>query len=75
MNIKVGMVVKFKTLMNAASKLGEVIEVVSIKDHTDKNLIGTEYYIVDELDGKIVNTKITNVNIEEIYEKVSTWGE
>ena len=74
MNIKVGMVVKFK-LMNAASKLGEVIEVVSIKDHTDKNLIGTEYYIVDELDGKIVNTKITNVNIEEIYEKVSIWGE
>lgn len=76
MNIKAGMIVKFKTLINPTPKLGEVIEVLTIKDHIDKKLIGQTYYMVNELDRTLLNTRVEESEIVEVYEKVrSPWVE
>lgn len=76
MNIKAGMIVKFKTLINPTPKLGEVIEVLTIKDHIDEKLIGQTYYMVNELDRTLLNTRVEESEIVEVYEKVrSPWAE
>ena len=76
MNIKVGMLVKFNTIINPTPRLGEVVEVSVIKDHIDEKLIGQTYYMVNELDRTIVDTKVLKSNIIEVYEKVkSPWTE
>lgn len=76
MNIKTGMLVKFNTIINPTPRLGEVVEVLIIKDHIDEKLIGQTYYMVNELDKTIVDTKVLESNIIEVYEKVrSPWSE
>lgn len=76
MNIKAGMIVKFNTIINPTPRLGEVVEVSIIKDHIDEKLIGQTYYMVNELDRTLVDTKVLESNILEVYKKVkSPWTE
>lgn len=76
MDIKAGMIIKYRNLIQASDKLGEVIEVNFVVDHKDKSLIGKKHYMVSELDRSIMSTRVEESEIVEVYEKVrSPWSE
>ena len=76
MDIKAGMIIKYRNIIQASDKLGEVIEVNVVLDHKDKSLIGQKYYMVSELDRTLLNTRVEESEIVEVYEKVrSPWVE
>ena len=76
MDIKAGMIIKYRNVIQASEKLGEVIEVNVVLDHKDKSLIGQKYYMVSELDRTLLNTRVEESEIVEVYEKVrSPWVE
>lgn len=76
MDIKAGMIIKYRNVIQASEKLGEVIEVNVVVDHKDKSLIGQKHYMVSELDRTLLNTRVEESEIVEVYEKVrSPWAE
>lgn len=76
MDIKAGMIIKYRNIIQASDKLGEVIEVNVVLDHKDKSLIGQKHYMVSELDRTLLNTRVEESEIVEVYEKVrSPWAE
>lgn len=76
MDIKAGMIIKYRNFIQASEKLGEVIEVNVVLDHKDKSLIGQKHYIVSELDRTLSSTRVEESEIIEVYEKVrSPWAE
>lgn len=76
MDIKAGMIIKYRNVIQASEKLGEVIEVNVVVDHKDKSLIGKKHYMVSELDRTLLNTRVEESEIVEVYEKVrSPWAE
>lgn len=70
MDIKAGMIIEYSNMMNPRTRIGKVIEVLTIEDHLDYSLIGKKSYMVDELDSTIVNQRVEESEIESVYASV-----
>lgn len=69
MNIEAGMVVEFTTPLNNELRLGKVVQVIEIKDSIKKEENSTIFYMVQEMDFRLMPTRITIEDIHSVYTK------